>query len=174
MERAGSVLSRLGLAIGVAFASLGAGCESSDLSKKADITSGVAECLPPGTPDPTVVVRAIWFPNVDGFGSTDSESVHVTGVLALAGKNVWFMGWNDPEHHFDMLHVIAVLQAEKVTVARLGPTAMLVIRSGNDSVDSFELMNESRLGSDSQATQDLCDRLQALRLKNPEPDPGSR
>jgi len=149
-----------------------AGCVSADLSKNAGITAGVVECLPPRTPAPSAVLRAIWFPNASGFGSTDASPLgHVPGVLALAGDKLWFMGWNDREQHFDMLHVIAFLSAAKISVARLGPSAMLVVQSRNDSFDSFELMTGGELSSDPQATQALCNRLQILRSKNPQPAP---
>jgi hypothetical protein len=48
---------------------------------------------------------------------------------------------------------------------------MLVIQSGNLSFDSFELMNGGQFGSDPRATQELCDRLNALRARNPQADP---
>jgi hypothetical protein len=164
-------LSRLRVIIGAVAAILGAGCESSDLSKKTDVTSEVVICLPPDTPAPSAVVRAIWFPNAQGIGSTDASPVRVTGVLALAGDRLWFMAWNNPEHHFDMLHVIAVLAAEKIGISRMGSSAMLVIQSGNDSFDSYELMNGGEFGSDPRVTQDLYDKLQALRSKHPQTDP---
>jgi hypothetical protein len=170
MKRSASPLRRLLALGGIAAALLGSGCESSDLSKKADITSEVLICLPPDTPAPSAVVRAVWFPNAKGIGSTDASPVHVTGVLALAGDKLWFMAWNDPEHHFDMLHVIAYLQAERVAISRLGTSAMLVIQSGNDSYDSFELMNGGQFGSDPVVTQDLFEKIQALRARNPQPD----
>jgi hypothetical protein len=149
---------------------LAAGCMSADLSKDGKIPGEVAECLPPGTPAPEVVARAVWFPNASGFGSAD-ESIHVTGVLALAGGRLWFMTWNEPEHHFDMRHVVAYLPAMKVDVARLGSTSMLVVQSRNGSFDSFELMNGGQLGSDAALTQGLCDRLRELRARNPQADP---
>ena len=128
-------------------------------------------CLPPDTPAPSAVVRAVWFPNARGIGSTDASLVHSTGVLALAGDKLWFMAWNDQEHHFDMLHVISFLEAEQVGISRLGSSAMLVIQSGNDTFDSFELMNRGQFGSDPAVTQDLYDKIQALRKKNPQPEP---
>jgi hypothetical protein len=170
MGKSGSKIGKWG-AIGVMVGMLfGAGCASSDLSKDSTITGEVTECLPPNTPAPSAVARAIWFPNASGFASTDDSIVHVTGVLVLAGGKLWFMAWNDPEHHFDMLHVIDVVMAENVSVGRLGTSAMLVVQSGNDSYDSFELMNAGSFGSDPKVTQELYEKLRTLRLKNPQPD----
>ena len=163
-------IRKLRLIGGVAAALLGAGCESSDLSKKTDIKSEVLICLPPDTPAPSVIVRAVWFPNAMGTGSADSFPVHATGVLALAGDKLWFMSWNGPEKHYDMLHVIAFQLAQKVEVSRMGPSSVLVIQSGNDTYDSFELMNGGQFGSDPAATRDLCDKIQRLRSVAPQSD----
>jgi hypothetical protein len=147
------------------------GCVSADLSNDAKITSEVVECLPPGTPSPSAVVSAIWFRNANGYGSVDETGMgHVSGVLALAGNKLWFMSWNDPEHHFDMQRVIAFLPALRVEVARAGAGAMLVIESGNRAFDSFELMSGGRIGSDPAATRGLYEKLQLLRDKNPQHD----
>jgi hypothetical protein len=158
--------------IGAAIAALlGTGCASSDLSNDAKITGDVVECLPPDTPAPSTVARAIWFPDARGFGSTDASPLgHVTGVLALAGDKLWFMSWNDEEHHFDMHHVIAFLPAARISVDRLGTSAMLVIQSGNLSFDSFVLMRGGQFSSDPESTQALYEKLQALRAKNPQLD----
>ena len=157
---------------GTVAAFLCAGCTSSDLSKNTHTTGEVIECLPTDAPAPSVIVRAVWYPNARGFGSTDSSPVgHVTGVLALAGDKLFFMSWNSEEHHFDMYHVADVLTAASINVARLGPSAMLVIESRNLSFDSFELMKGGQVLSDTQATQVLCDKLQALRAKHPQPEP---
>lgn len=172
MRSATSTPRRLGSIAGAAAALLCAGCVSSDLSNNAEITGEVVECLPVGTAAPSAVVRAIWFPDANGFGSTNESPLgHATGVLALAGDRLWFMSWNDPEHHFDMRHVIAFLPAAKVSVERLGTSAMLVIQSANLSFDSFELMNGGEFGSDPKVTEELCARLQALRSRNPQSDP---
>ena len=96
---------------------------------------------------------------------------HVSGVLALAGDKLWFMSWNDPEHHFDMQHVVSVLPAIKVEVGRAGDAAMLVIESSNRSFDSYELMNGGQLGSDPAATQGLYEKIRVLRTRNPQADP---
>ena len=131
--------------------------------------SGVLlQSLPTDAPAPSVVVRAIWYPNAHGFGSTDASPLgHVSGVLALAGDRLWFMSWNNPEHHYDVLHVIAFLPAAKIWVDRFGPSAMLVVQSQNYSFDAFELMGKGQFGSDPQATQTLYEKMQALRAKNP-------
>jgi hypothetical protein len=131
----------------------------------------VVICLPPDTQAPSVVVRAVWFPNTNGFGSADSSPVHSTGVLALADNKLWFMAWNNPERHYDMLHVIEFLTAEKIEVSHFGTSAMLVIQSGNDTFDSFELMNGGQFGSDPKVTQDLYENIQARRAKNPQGGP---
>jgi hypothetical protein len=144
---------------------------SADLSSDAKVAGEVAECLPPGTPAPSAVARAIWFPNASGFGSADNTGMgHVSGVVALAGDRLWFMSWNDQQHQFQMEHDVAVLMAMKVEVDHAGTASMLVVESGNRSFDSFELMTGGQLSSDSKATQDLCDRILALRAKHPEPD----
>jgi hypothetical protein len=149
---------------------LATGCQSSDLSKDADIRREVVICLPPDTPAPSVVVRAVWFPNTNGFESADSSPVHSTGVLALADNKLWFMAWNNPERHYDMLHVIEFLTAERISVSHLGTSAMLVIQSSNDSYDSFELMNGGQFGSDPKVTQELLENLKARRAKSPQQD----
>jgi hypothetical protein len=92
------------------------------------------------------------------------------GVLAIAGDKLYFMWWNAPEHHFDVYHVVDFLTAANIGVDRLGPSAMLVVESRDLSFDSFELMKGGELLSDPQATQDMCDRLQALRAKHPQQD----
>jgi hypothetical protein len=162
-----SPLCRLGLVA----AFLLAGCASSDLSKNADITSEVVECLPTDAPAPSVVARALWFANASGFGSTDQSPMHAIGVLALAGDKLCFMAWNDSEHHFDMLQVVDVLQAAKIGVDRVGDSAMLVVQSRNLSFDSFELTNQGQFAADPQATQALYEKLRALRVKNPDAAP---
>lgn len=171
MGTAATAPCRLGLIGAAAAMLLGAGCASSDLSKDAAVAGQVAECLPPGTPAPSAVARAIWFPNSSGFGSTDASPLgHVTGVLALAGGRLWFMSWNEPERHFDMNHVVSVLTAERITIDRLGTSAVLVVQSRNLSFDSFELMDRGQFGSDPGATEDLRGKLEALRAKDPQPD----
>jgi hypothetical protein len=150
---------------------LGAGCVSADLSGDSKVAGEVAECLPPRTPAPSVVARAIWFPNADGFDTADETGMgHMAGVLAFAGGRLWFMAWDDTVHQYGMRHVVEVLPAAKVEVVRLGSASMLVVESRNKSFDSYELMYGQELGSDTRATQDLCDRIQALRKGNPQAD----
>jgi hypothetical protein len=166
-----SILRRFMAPLAAVAALLGAGCVSADLSGNAKVRSEVFECLPPGTPGPSVVERAIWFPNASGFSSADNTGMgHVSGVVALAGDRLWFMSWNDQEHQFQMEHDIPIFLAMKVEVDQAGTTSMLVVESGNRSFDSFELMTGGQISSDSRATQDLCDRIQALRAKHPEQD----
>ena len=165
MRALASTLRRLGAAGAIACA----GCASSDLAGDAKVAGEVAECLPTDAPAPSMVVRAIWFPNASGFGST--QMGHVPGVLALAGGNLFFMAWNGPERHFDMVHVVSVLTAARVDVARLGPSAMLAVQSRNLSNDSFQPMSASGIGSDPRATQELYERIQDLRSRSPRPDP---
>ena len=66
-----------------------------------------------------------------------------------------------------MYHVVDFMTAANISVARLGPSAMLVVQSRNLSSDSFELMKGGQVLWDPQATQDLFDKLQALRAKHP-------
>jgi len=148
------------------------GCLSADLSKDAKVSAGVAECLPPGTKAPVAVARAVWFPNASGFESADNTGRgYQTGVVALAGNRLWFMVWDESLRQFDMRHVVEVLTAMKVEVVHSGTAEMLVVQSRNRSFDGYELMNGGELGSDSGATRALCDRIQALRIKYPDPDP---
>ncbi|HEY1849163.1 MAG TPA: hypothetical protein VGG37_08145 [Opitutaceae bacterium] len=147
-----------------------AGCGTSDLSSKADVTSGVAECLPPGTPSPAATVRAMWFPDAQGVASTEDSPARASGVLVLAGDTLWFMAWNAPEHHYDMLHDIAFLRAQRVAVDTLGTATVLVIQSSNDTYDAFELLKGGSLTSDGDAARALYARIQALRAGNPQKD----
>lgn len=148
------------------------GCVSADLSRNDEVNREVAECLPTDVPAATVVESAVWFPNSSGFASAGSSAMgHVSGVLALAGDRLWFMTRNEPEHHFDMAHVVPVVTAAGVRVDRLGTAALLVIQSRNLSYDSYELMSGGGLGSDPKETEALYEKLLALRLKNPQADP---
>jgi hypothetical protein len=150
---------------------MGPGCVSADLSKDAKANSQVAECLPPGTPAPTMIASAIWFPNASGFGSSDETGMgHLQGVLALAGDKLWFMTWNDTVHQYDMQHVVDFVPAMKVDIEHALTATMLVIQSGNRSFDGFELMNGGRLGSDAAATQDLYGKIEAIRARHPQTD----
>jgi hypothetical protein len=147
---------------------LGAGCVSSDLSKDAEVRRQVVECLPTDTAAPETVASAMWFPGSRGFGSSDASPIgHMSGVLALAGDRLWFMSWNEPEHHYDMARMIVVAQAQKLLIDRLGPSVMLVVQSRNLSYDAFELMKAGGLGSDPAGTQELLERLEAIRRRAP-------
>jgi len=158
-------------AVAAAAVILGAGCLSADLSKDAKVNAGVLECLPPGTKAPTSVARAVWFPNASGFESADNTGRgYMTGVVALAGNRLWFMTWDETLKQYEMRHVVEVLPAIRVEVVRGGTASMLVVQSRNRSFDGYELMNGGQMGSDSEATRSLCDSIQALRLKSPEPD----
>ena len=149
---------------------LAAGCASSDLSTNPKTTDRVVECLPPGTPAPVVIARAIWYPKANGFGNTDASPLgHATGVLALAGDRIWFMAWNNSEDHFDMVHSVPFLRAAGIRVDHFGPSVMLVVQSGDFSFDSFELIKAGAFSSDTAATEDLDRKLEALRAKSPAP-----
>jgi hypothetical protein len=172
MKSVSSILWRCGAIGGAAAALFVAGCASSDLSQETNTTSEVVECLPTDAPSPSLVARAIWYPKASGFGSTDATPLgHVTGVLALAGDKLYFMWWNAPERHYDVYTTVDLMKAARISVARLGPSAMLVIESRNLSFDSFELMKGGHFLPDPQGTQDLFDKLQVLRAKNPQQDP---
>ena len=170
--RRGPFPSALGLLAGVAALLLGPGCVSADLSKNDAVTKEVVECLPTDAPAPAVIESAVWFPNASGFASAGSSAMgHVSGVLALAGDRLWFMSWNEPEHHYDMDHVVSVVTAASVSIDRVGPSALLVVQSRNLSYDSYELMSGGGLGSDPKATDALYQQLQELRRMNPQTEP---
>ena len=162
---------RLGLVGAAGAAALGAGCASSNLTDNATVTSQVAEGLPVGTPAPSMIARAIWFPKASGAATAnDSPLEHATGVLALAGDKLWFLEWNEMLRAYDVRQSIAFLQANRISVAHFGSSAMLVIESGNLSFDAFELMRGGSLVSDPETTEAFCAKLQDLRAKNPPPD----
>jgi hypothetical protein len=168
MGRLPRSLYRLSALNGAILSLAWAGCVSADLSKDVDIGKEVVESLPTDAPAPAMVARAIWFPNSSGFGSTDSSPLgHASGVIALAGNNLYFMTWNAPEHHYDVVHVVALLNARAVKVEHMGPSAMLVVESRNLSFDGYELSGGPQIGSDSQSTQDLYEKIEALRSKAP-------
>jgi len=152
-------------------AMLMAACGTSELSNDAEVTGRVAEALPVDTPPPGFVAQAMWFPHSQGFGSTDASPLgHVSGVLSLAGDKLWFMAWNSPEHHYDVLQSLGLRRVINVRVAHFGPSTMLVVESWDRSFDSFELMRKGRFGSDSEATQAVYDKIQAWRAKNGAPE----
>jgi hypothetical protein len=160
--------ARIFSALTLAGALAGSGCVSADLTKGADVRREVAECLPEGTQAPSLVLRAIWFPSTNGFRSPDAAPFgRVSGVLALAGDMLWFMNWNETEHHYDMTHSVSFMPPATLRIDRFGTASMLVIQSGNMAYDSFELMNGGDLGSDPKATQELYDNLQARRARAP-------
>jgi hypothetical protein len=162
-----SRLGRWGRIGGLAAALLCAGCATSDLSKNSKITDSVVECLPPDTPAPIVVARAVWYPKARGFGTTDASPLgHATGVLVLAGDKLWFMAWDNSELHYDMLHSVPILRAAKIRVDHLGPSAMLVVEAADLSYDAFELMEAGAFSSDPKATEALYQKLQGLRAQD--------
>jgi hypothetical protein len=148
------------------------GCVSSDLSGDAKVRSEVALALPTDVSAPERLARAIWFPNGSGFGPGDWSPIgHPVGVLALAGGRLWFLTWDDSEHHYDVQRVIDVSQSDKVDVSRLGSSSMLVVESGNRSSDAFELMEGGQIASDPAATDEWCGVLRHLRAAVPAASP---
>ena len=153
-----------------AAALLGAGCASANLSDNAKIASEVMVGLPVGTPAPSLVARAIWFPKANGHNSVDASPLgHMSGVLALAGDKLWFLVWNDALQAYDTQQSISLIRAANVSVVHYGSSVMLVVESWNMSFDSFELMDASRLASDEKTTEAFYRAIQAFRAKNPPP-----
>lgn len=162
----------LALAAAAALLSGAGGCASSDVSKNPEIASEVQEALPTDVPAPVMVARAMWFPNSSGFGSTgDTTLGRASGVLALAGNQLWFLAWDDQEKHFDVLRTVDFLSAASLRVDRLGPARLLVIQEKNLGFDAFELMRAGAFASDGPATEALYAKLEALRAANPQPAP---
>jgi len=156
-------------ALGVA--GLLSGCLHADISKSKSATDQVQDCLPPGTPTPSHIVRAIWFPGANGMASADDNGMgHLSGVIALCGPKLYFMTYDDAEKHYDMQHVIDVSTAHDVRVNRVAGSLLLVVQSRNLAFDGFTLMGAANLGTDSDMTQQLCTELQAIRAKNPDKD----
>ncbi len=144
-------------------------CASSDLSKNQDTASEVAISLPPGTSAPTQIMRAMWFPGANGFGSVDTGALgHESGVLALADNKLWFLSWNGEEKHYDMDHMIDVTTVADLKLSRLGASLMLVVQSRNLGYDAFTLMGTGQIQSDPTLTSDLLTQLQAIRAKDPD------
>ena len=149
------------------------GCASSDLSQNHSTADEVAICLPPGTAAPTQILRAMWFPGANGFGSVDTGSIgHESGVLVLADNKLWFMSWDETEKHYDMDHMIDVTTIADVKVSRLGASLMLVVQSRSLAFDAFTLMGTGQIQSDPALTSDLLAKLKAIRASNPDKDPG--
>ncbi|HVW20218.1 MAG TPA: hypothetical protein VHC86_03305 [Opitutaceae bacterium] len=153
---------RAGALVGAGLALLIGGCVSSDLSQDARLGAQVAEGLPVGTPAPSLVVRAFWFPKANGAGSTGPS---LKGVLALAGDKLYFLAWNDQLNTYDTQQSVSFLTAIRVEVVRRGLAPMLVVESKNMSFDSFELMQGGSVVPDAATTEELCGRLQALRAQ---------
>lgn len=150
---------------------LGAGCASSDLSKSTEINDQVVEALPVGTPAPADIERALWFPNANGMVGPDATPLgRASGVLVLAGDQLFFMAWNDSLKAYDVLHTIAVPPAIKFEVARMGMSTMLVVESKSMQFDSFELMRGGQFAADPEKTEALCAKLKEVKAKNPLPD----
>ncbi|MGH7997188.1 MAG: hypothetical protein ACREFX_12650 [Opitutaceae bacterium] len=171
MGRFGSIVSRFGAAAAAALFMVLSGCASSDLSKSAKTVGEVVECLPTDTPAPTVVARAIWFPDASGFGTTGaSPTGQWVGVLALAGGKLWFMSWDDAGSHYDVQRRIDLQTAAKVFVDRAGPAALLVVESRNLAFDSFELMRAGQFSSDLAGTRDLFQKIRVFRSQHPDED----
>jgi hypothetical protein len=146
------------------------GCVSSDVSGDAKTRDEVVLALPTNVPAPDRILRAIWFPNGSSFEGGDwSPLGHPVGVLVLAGKRLWFLTWNSEERHFDVQRTLTFLTAERVSVTRLGGASMLVVESGNRASDAFELMEGGQVASDPKTTQELCDQMQAIRARTPQP-----
>jgi hypothetical protein len=147
------------------------GCLHADITKNASTAGEVADCLPPGSPAPTNIFRAIWFPGASGFGSTDNNGMgHLSGVVVLSGSKLYFMTYDDAEKHYDMQHVIDVYTAHDVRVTKMAGSLLLVIQSHNLGYDAFSLMGAANMGSDSDMTQQLCTELEAIKDKNPDKD----
>jgi hypothetical protein len=147
---------------------LAQGCVSSDVSADSKTKEEVVLALPTDAAVPTKILRAIWFPNANGFGSGAwSPLEHADGVLVVAGDKLWFMTWNDREHHYDAQKSVDVIAAEKVSIETLGTTSMLVVRAANQSSDAFELMQGGQLASDPKVTRELLDLIEDLRSRHP-------
>ena len=161
------------LAAGLCLAATAAlsGCLHADITKNASKAGEVADCLPPGTPAPSHIVRAIWFPGANGLESPDNNGTgHLSGVVALAGTKLYFMTYDDAEKHYDMQRVIDVLTAHDVRVNKQGGDLLLVVQSRNQGFDAFTLMGAANMGSDSTMTQQLATELEAIKDKNPDKD----
>lgn len=157
--------------VAAAMAALLGGCASADLSKSGKIQDQVVEGLPVGTPQPSFVARAIWYPKADGAGTTDTSNVGgITGVVALAGDSLWFLEWNQVLRGYDTLRSLEIIPAIRVSVVHSGLIDMLVVESKDMSFDSFELMRQGQFAPDPQTTRELCDLIRDYRAKHPPPD----
>lgn len=149
---------------------VGAGCATSDVSSDQKTMDEVMECLPPRTPTPTLVSRAIWFPHARGVGAVESWNTgYGSGVLAWSDGQLWFMMWNDAEKHYDMESVIPVRTAQRVYLDGLFGGLVLVVESQNLSFDAFKLMGRGNIRSDPARTREWLAAIQAWRAQHPLP-----
>jgi len=150
--------------LGVSALFAAGGCATSDVSQDKELYDRVIECLPPGTPPPAIVSRAIWYPGAHGY-TPDPSGIrgHGTGVLAFSGGMLWFMQWNEAERHFDMSQSASVVDAANVYLDRMGTSVVLVIQSRKLNYDSFELMGRGEIRSDPERTHVLFEQIQRMR-----------
>jgi hypothetical protein len=147
-----------------------AGCATSDVSSDQKLMNEVMECLPPRTPTPTLVSRAIWFPHARGVGAVESWNTgYGSGVLAWSDGQLWFMMWNEPEKHYDMESVIPVRTAQRVYLDGLFGGLVLVVESQNLSFDAFKLMGRGNIRSDPERTREWLAAIEAWRAQHPLP-----
>jgi hypothetical protein len=146
------------------------GCATSDVSSDQKIMDGVIECLPPRTPAPTLVSRAIWFPHARGVSAVESWNTgYGSGVLAWADGQLWFMTWNDGEKHYDMQCVLALRTANRVYLDGALGSLVLVVQSQNLSSNAFKLMGRGNIRSDPQRTREWLAAIEAWRAAHPLP-----
>jgi hypothetical protein len=146
------------------------GCTTSDVSSDQKIMDGVMECLPPRTPAPTLVSRAIWFPHARGVSAVESWNTgYGSGVLAWADGQLWFMTWNDGEKHYDMQCVLPLRTANRVYLDGALGSLVLVIQSQNLSSNAFKLMGRGNIRSDPQRTREWLAAIEAWRAAHPLP-----
>jgi hypothetical protein len=121
------------------------GCATSDVSSDQKIMDGVIECLPPRTPAPTLVSRAIWFPHARGVSAVESWNTgYGSGVLALRTANRVYLD------------------------GALG-SLVLVVQSQNLSSNAFKLMGRGNIRSDPQRTREWLAAIEAWRAAHPLP-----
>jgi hypothetical protein len=146
------------------------GCATSDVSSDQKIMDGVIECLPPRTPAPTLVSRAIWFPHARGISAVESWNTgYGSGMLAWADGQLWFMMWNDAEKHYDMQCVLPLRTANRVYLDGALGSLVLVVQSQNLSSDAFKLMGRGNIRSDPQRTREWLAAIEAWRAAHPLP-----
>lgn len=158
--------------VALGLAALLSGCLHADISRNKEQASDVADCLPPGTPAPSHIIRAIWFPAANGLSAANDNGMgHLSGVVALSGTKLYFMTYDDTEKHYDMQHVIDIWTAHDIRVNSMAGSLLLVIQSRSRAFDAFQMMGAANMGTDTDMTQELCTDLQAIRAKNPDKDP---